>query len=209
MGSSYGQACGKDFRLWSTDSIGNSVAMSDARVIFLNGAPSVGKSSTARALHELLDQPHFYLGLDEFRRGYRDQVWLSDDGALFRRMVEVYLQTLAIMVRAGHSVIAEATLTPRNRQLYLDVYVDLPVIFVGLTCPLEVAQAREATRGDRRRGPMDLDVPEFHNLHDHGCYDAEIDTASITPRQAAELIIPVLADPPTPSAFDRLRSEVV
>src|SRR5690606_28357737 len=88
--------------------------MTDARAIFLNGAPSVGKSSTARALHELLDEPYFYLGLDEFRRGYRGGVWLSDDGTLFRRMVEVYLKTLALMVESGHSVIAEAMLTPRN-----------------------------------------------------------------------------------------------
>lgn len=180
--------------------------MTDARAIFLNGAPSVGKSSTARALHELLDEPYFYLGLDEFRRGYRGSVWLSDDGTLFRRMVEVYLKTLALMVESGHSVIAEAMLTPRNEALYLELFTDLPVIFVGLTCPLEVAQIREAGRDDRRRGPMNLDHPDLHTLHDHDCYDVKIDTGSITPRQAAELILPVLADPPHPSAFDRLRA---
>lgn len=178
--------------------------MSDAHVIFLNGAPSVGKSSTARALHDLLQRPHFYLGLDEFRRGYPDRVWLADHGNLFPRMVEVYLQTLAVLVRSGHDVVAEAMLTPQNEDRYLELFTG-PVIFVGITCDLTEAMRREAIRGDRRKGPIDLDLPELHALHDHGCYDAMIDTTSITPREAAERILPVLTDPPRPSAFDRLR----
>jgi chloramphenicol 3-O phosphotransferase len=180
--------------------------MPDAHVIFLNGTPSAGKSSTARALHELLERPHYYLGLDEFRRGYLDRVWLADHGDLFQRMVEVYLQTLAVLVRGGHDVIAEAMLMPRNEQRYLELFAGLPVIFVGITCDFEVTLQREAARDDRRKGPMELDLPELHTLHDHGCYDAVVDTTSITPRQAAEQILPVLDDPPRPSAFDRLRA---
>ncbi len=182
-----------------------SLSRPDAQVIFLNGAPSVGKSSTARALHELLQQPHFYLGLDEFRCGYLDRVWLGDHGDLFSRMVDVYLQALAVLVRSGHDVIAEAMLTPQNQDRYLELFAGLPVIFIGITCDLSVAMSREASRGDRRKGPIDLDLPELHTLHDHGCYDGMIDTTMISPRQAAERILPVLADPPRPSAFDRLR----
>ncbi|WP_152363684.1 phosphotransferase-like protein [Microlunatus speluncae] len=178
----------------------------DAHVIFLNGAPSAGKSSTARALHERLEQPHFYIGLDEFRCGYLDRVWLADHGNLFQRMVDVYLQTLAVLVRSGHDVIAEAMLTPANEARYLELFADLPVVFVGITCDFDVMVAREAVRGDRRRGPIDLDLPEVHTLHDHGCYDGTVDTTSITPDQAAERILPVLADPPRPSAFERLRN---
>lgn len=180
--------------------------MPDAHVIFLNGTPSAGKSSTARALHELVEPPHFYLGLDEFLTGYRDRVWSADHGDLFQRMVEAYLQTLVVLVRGGHDVIAESMLMPRNEQLYLELFGGLPVIFVGITCDPAVTLQREAGRTDRRNGPMDLDVPELRTLHDHGCYDAVVDTTSITPRQAAEQILPVLADPPQPSAFDRLRA---
>ncbi|MFC7623902.1 chloramphenicol phosphotransferase CPT family protein [Microlunatus sp. GCM10028923] len=176
-----------------------------ARIIFLNGAPSAGKSSTARALQQRLDEPHFYLGLDEFRRGYLDRVWLADHGDLFQRTVRGYLPMLAAMVRAGHPVIAEAILTPQNEALYLDLFDGLPVIFVGLTCDLEVAQARESVRNDRRRGPMDLDQPDLHTLHDHGCYDLTVDTSRIPVEQVVDRILPVLADPPEPSAFDRLR----
>ncbi|GAB3769489.1 phosphotransferase-like protein [Microlunatus parietis] len=110
-----------------------------ARIVFLNGTPSVGKSSTARALQQRLAEPHFYLGLDEFRRGYLDRHWLADHGT------------------------------------------------------------------DRRKGPMDLDQPELHALHDHGCYDLTVDTSQTSVEQVVDRILPVLDDPPRPAAFDRLR----
>jgi chloramphenicol 3-O phosphotransferase len=79
------------------------------------------------------------------------------------------------------------------------------VVFVGLECRLDVAKAREANRGDRRRGPMNLDHPLLRTVHDHGCYDLRLDTSELTPREVASRIAPVLATPPQPSAFERLR----
>lgn len=181
--------------------------MSPGHVVLLNGAPSVGKSSTARALQGLLAEPHYYLGLDEYRRGYLDSVWLADDGAMFRRMVEPFLRNLATLARAGHDVIAESMLTPDTETLYVDGFPDLEVVFVGLECRLDVAKAREASRGDRRKGPMNLDHPLLETLHEHGCYDVCVDTSELTPGEVARKILPVLADPPQPSALERLRRQ--
>lgn len=142
------------------------------QVVFLNGAPSVGKSSTARALQALLPEPHYYLGLDEYRRGYLDTVWLADDGALFRRMIGPFLLNLATLAHAGHHVIAESMVTADIEGLYVDSFHDVPVVFVGLDCRLNVAKAREANRGDRRRGPVDLE-------HTRGCRPSTI-TATTT-----------------------------
>jgi chloramphenicol 3-O phosphotransferase len=180
--------------------------MSAGHVVFLNGAPSVGKSSTAHALQAMLTDPHYYLGLDEYRRGYLDRVWLADDGALFRRMIGPFIRNLATLARAGHDVIAESMLTSETATLYLDVFRDVQVIFVGLECRLDVAKVREADRADRRKGPMNLDHPLLRTLHDHGCYDLRLDTSETTAREIASRIVPVLRDPPLPSAFDRLRS---
>lgn len=180
--------------------------MSNGHVVFLNGAPSVGKSSTARALQQMLPEPHYYLGLDEYRRGYPDAVWLADDGTVFRRIVEPFLLNLATLARAGHDVISESMLTADIEGLYLSVFHDVQVVFVGLDCRLEVAKTREANRGDRRKGPMKLDHPLLKTLHDHGCYDLRVDTSELTPDEVASRIVPVLADPPQPSAFERLRN---
>ena len=68
-----------------------------------------------------------------------------------------------------------------------------------------VAVAREANRGDRRKGPMNLDHPLLQTVQDHGCYDLRLDTSEMTPRDVAGRIVSVLADPPQPSAFERLR----
>ncbi len=181
--------------------------MSPGHVVFLNGAPSVGKSNTARALQEMLTEPHYYLGLDEYRRGYLDKVWLADDGALFRRMIEPFLHNLAMLARAGHDVIAESMVTPDTEALYLDDFHDLQVVFVGLECPLDVAKAREANRGDRRKGPVDLDHPLLQTLHEHGSFDVCVDTSELTPDEVASQILPLLANPPQPSAFERLRRQ--
>ena len=179
--------------------------MSTGHVVFLNGPPSVGKSSTARALQEILIEPQYFLGLDEYRRGYADRVWLADDGALFRRIVAPFLRNLATLARAGHDVIAESMVTADTEALYLDSFHDLQVVFVGLECRLDVAKAREANRGDRRRGPVNLDHPLLQTVHDHGCYDLRLDTSQMTPREVASRILPVLANPPEPSAFEQLR----
>jgi len=181
--------------------------MSPGHVVFLNGAPSVGKSSTARVLQGMLAEPHYYLGLDEYRRGYLDTVWLADDGGLFRRMIEPFLHNLATLARAGHDVIAESMVTPDTEALYVDGFDDLQVVFVCLECPLDVAKAREASRGDRRKGPVDLDHPLLQTLHEHVCYDLRVDTSKLTPGEVASQILPVLADPPQPSAFERLRRQ--
>lgn len=179
--------------------------MSPGHVVLLNGGPSVGKSSTARALQEMLTDPHYYLGLDEYRRGYLDTVWLADDGALFRRMIEPFLRNLATLARAGHDVIAESMLTLDTEALYLDGFHELQVVFVCLECPRDVAKAREASRGDRRKGPVNLDHPLLQTLHEHGCYDLRVDTSELTPGEVASQILPVLSDPPQPSGFERLR----
>jgi chloramphenicol 3-O phosphotransferase len=179
--------------------------MPTGRVVFLDGAPSVGKSSTARALQQTLPEPQYYLGLDDYRKGYLDEVWLADDGTLFGRMIEPFLRNLATLALAGHDVIAESMLTSENETLYLEIFHDFRVILVGLDCRIDVATNREASRGDRRRGPMNLDHPLLKGLHDHGCYDLRVDTSELTPREVASRIRAVLAAPPQPSAFEQLR----
>lgn len=112
---------------------------------------------------------------------------------------------LNVVVDAGHH---DAYSVPRGilpdcaRRL-----ADLPVLFVGVRCPLDVVMARRrATWGT---DPADGSVPAPVRLwqqavHEPGIYDLEVDTSALTPDECAEAIRRRLAEGPAPSAFHRL-----
>ena len=174
------------------------------QVVLLNGPPSCGKTTLARALRGLLPRPYFHLSLDDFRSGYEQEVWQHDDGHMFQRVMVGYLGALREMALAGNHVIAEAIVTPDRLVLYLDAFAGLSVIFVGVRCPLDVAVARESKRSDRMKGPVDLPEDAFNAVHAHGTYDLEVDTST---RSATDIATDIASALPNlvPSAFERLR----
>jgi len=102
-------------------------------------------------------------------------------------------------------VLSESILLPRNESLYLDIFAPHRVIFVGVYCPLAEALRREQRRVDRRR-PLTIDPAMFDLVHAHGTYDLVVDTARLTPGEAARRITAVLDLAPSPTAFERLRA---
>lgn len=86
---------------------------------------------------------------------------------------------------------------------------DLPVLFVGVRCPVEVIWARrEATWGQQRelvdegvRAAVEL---AERTTHAHGGYDLEVDTSIDTSQRCAELIAARLAEGPPGCGFSRL-----
>jgi chloramphenicol 3-O phosphotransferase len=84
----------------------------------------------------------------------------------------------------------------------------LPVLFVGVLCPIDVIwERREATWGqvrdaidDRVRCAVELGQ---RAAREHRC-DLELDTSILTPGECAEAILKRLADGPPGSAFEEL-----
>lgn len=68
----------------------------------------------------------------------------------------------------------------------LDYLSDLNYITVGVHCPLVEASRRELDRGDRQIG---LAATQFDKVHSNREYDIEVDTSTMTPEQAAKLIL--------------------
>jgi chloramphenicol 3-O phosphotransferase len=157
-------------------------------VVLLNGPPSSGKTTLARALSEVLRPPHFHLSLDDFRRGYPDEIWLHDDGSRFRQVMIGYLGALRAMALAGNDVVAEAVVTRDRLASYLDTFDGLSVVFVGVRCSLEVAVDREARRSDRLKGPVELPEDAFEAVHSHGAYDVEVDTSNTSASDVADYL---------------------
>ncbi|MEO3887013.1 hypothetical protein [Nonomuraea sp. B5E05] len=60
------------------------------------------------------------------------------------------------------------------------------VLLVGVMCPLEVAEQREAGR----RNPPGLARGHFRTVHDHGvAYDMTVDTSTGTPADLAKAVL--------------------
>jgi chloramphenicol 3-O phosphotransferase len=175
-----------------------------ARIVLLNGPPSCGKTTLARALQSALAEPVFHRSLDDFRAGYREADWLTDDGTLFERVMVGYLGALGAMAPAGNDVLAEAVITPARLNLYLRSFVDVPVVFVAVRCPVAVARAREAQRTDRVRAPMELPTDAYAAVYSHAAFDIEVDTSAGNVDAIARDLATQLRTV-TPTAFDRLR----
>jgi chloramphenicol 3-O phosphotransferase len=76
-----------------------------------------------------------------------------------------------------------------------------PVLFVGVRCPLEIAEEWETARGNRARGG----AHNFHDLvHAHGIYDLEVDTSLHTPAECASIIKTAMENNHPRTAFQQL-----
>ena len=84
----------------------------------------------------------------------------------------------------------------------------LPVLFVGVRCPIEIImERRRSTWGTA--GSAEDPVPRpvrlwQREVHIPGIYDLEVDTSLLSPGECAEVIRRRLEDGPAPSAFKRL-----
>ena len=90
----------------------------------------------------------------------------------------------------------------------------LPVLFVGVRCPIDVVMGRRNSgqigrEGEYATGTTDEPVPLpvrlwQQDVHIPGLYDLEVDTSIQSPEQCADLILRHLRDGAPPSAFRRL-----
>jgi chloramphenicol 3-O phosphotransferase len=202
------------------------------RIIILNGAPRSGKSSIVEAIQASFDGPWMNLGVDAYVRHvtpkrYRPGIGLRPGGErpdlepLVPRLYAALYASIAAHSRLGLNVISEfghhdahsrplGILQDCARQL-----TGLPVLFVGVRCPIEIIMQRRLSEGSERRGTyvgvsIDEPIPApvlawQEEVHRPGIYDLEVDT-SITSAEACAEEIRRLADQGVsrPTAFERL-----
>lgn len=82
------------------------------RIIFLNGTSSAGKSSIARELLQVLDEPYFHMPVDSFHamrsRREIDADRLPD---VLRRTWRGFHRAVAGMAEAGNNVVVDHVLS--------------------------------------------------------------------------------------------------
>jgi chloramphenicol 3-O phosphotransferase len=195
------------------------------QIIILNGAPRSGKSSVAAAIQETFEGIWINLGVDAYAHGIpprlRPGIGLRPGGerpdieafvpllyaALYNAIAAHSRLGLNVVVDVGHH---DAYSRPLNilpecaRRL-----AGLPVLFVGVQCPIEVVLRRRAASETGTPyvvgtddDPVPLPVRLWQEeVHKPGIYDLEVDTSPLSPQDCAEAIRLHLSSGPEPSAF--------
>lgn len=198
------------------------------QVIILNGAPRSGKSSIARAIQESFDGVWMNLGVDSYEQvtpprlrpgiGLRPGGERPDLEVFVPRLYAALYESIAAHSRLGLNVVTDVghhdayskplgCLADCARRL-----AGLPVLFVGVRCPIETIMERRAASEPGRgyvTGSSDDPVPLPVRLwqeavHRPGLYDLEVDTSVLSPEQCAEAIRQRLHDGVPPGAIERL-----
>jgi chloramphenicol 3-O phosphotransferase len=195
------------------------------RIVLLNGAPRSGKSSIARAMLAQTDHAWLAFGADAFMAmtpahlqpgiGLRPGGERPDIEPMVQRLYGTLFDALAAMAKGGADVVSDLGIhdgysTPLGilpdavRRLS-----DLPVLFVGVRCPIETIMVRRNADPQGGYYAAGDTVPQpvrrwQDAVHLPGIYDLELDTSLLTPQQCADAIERRLTNWPTPTAFERL-----
>jgi chloramphenicol 3-O phosphotransferase len=169
------------------------------QVIVLNGGSSSGKSGIVHCLQAILPQPWITMGVDDLVDRLPPALLDSGSGISFGPDGEVVLGEawrvienawttgVAAMARAGARIIIDDVfLGGQTSQARLRGHLEgLEVVWAGVRCAPEVAEARELARGDRVPGMAAL---QAETVHQGVVYDIEVDTTHAGSLDCARII---------------------
>ena len=200
--------------------------MKPGQIVILNGAPRSGKSSIVSVIQETFDGPWMNLGVDVFVREvtperYRPGIGLrpGEDShpvaPLVPALYAALYESIAAHSRMGLNVVVDVghhdagILADSARRLE-----GLPVLFVGVRCPIDVIMQRRNDGQPGREGnyavgsasdPIPAAVQRWQDrVHVPGIYDIDVDTSRQTAAECAAAIKRRLQSGPAPSAFRHL-----
>lgn len=164
-------------------------------------------------VHAQITPPRYHPGI-----GLRPGGECPDLEVFVPRFYAALYESIAAHSRLGLNVVADVG----HHDAYsrpLDILADcarrldgLPVLFVGVRCPIEIILERRAGSAvemgyvtGSRDDPAPLPVRLWQEaVHRPGLYDLEVDTSRLRAIQCAEVIQQRLRSVPQPTAFQRL-----
>ncbi|KRD73015.1 AAA family ATPase [Ensifer sp. ENS10] len=177
-----------------------------AKIIFIHGASSSGKSTLARAVQAQIGEPFWHVSIDHlrdsgmlpmerFRRG--DFRWRDHRARFF----EGFHRSLVAYASAGNNLLLEHILEEPGWAAELAVMFEpFDVFFVALHCELAELVRRETLRADR---PIGSAADDFHRIHEGQRYDLQLHSRDAAEDNAAKLISAWTLRR-SPSVFDEL-----
>ncbi|MEH7549746.1 MULTISPECIES: chloramphenicol phosphotransferase CPT family protein [Bacillaceae] len=195
------------------------------KIIILNGTPRSGKSSIAAVIQNMFEGVWMNIGVDNFMKitpeRYQPGIGLRPGGErpdlepLVNIMYRAMYEMVAIYSRLGLNVVVDVG-HHEGYSIPLDILPKcarilngLPVLFVGVRCPIEVVLERRLKTGYvgyNAQGMVPKSVSLWQQLvHVPGIYDLQVDTSVLAPEECAKLIRQRLEDGPPPTAFQYIQ----
>lgn len=175
-----------------------------AKIIFLNGVSSVGKTSIAKALQTILQEPYIHLGIDHVFEWLPQEFINDPHGIVFETseenshpLVKIKMgdygnnvfkgmrAAMAAFAEQGNNLVIDEVLLSNELEDYTNLLADFQVHYVGIFAPLAVIEERERIRGDRHIG---LARWQYNIVHQNKTYDLEIDNTTLSPLACAKII---------------------
>lgn len=191
------------------------------KIVILNGTPRSGKSSIATVIQDTFEGLWMNMGVDQFMQmtpeKYQPGIGLRPGGErpdlepLIVTMYRTMYEGIATYSRLGINVVVDVGhhdgySVPRGiLPMCAHILEGLPVLFVGVRCPIEVVMERRMDTwhvGYTADGMVPKPVSLWQELvHVPGIYDLEVDTSMLSPEACANLILRRLENGPLPTAF--------
>lgn len=166
----------------------------------LSGTSSSGKSTLAKGLQKILDEPFLHLQLDDFI----GMLPRTDDWEMFQQMVRGMNRAVAAMADEGNNLIVDHVLIDNDwLDQCLENLRENYVLFVGVDCPLGELERRESQRDARRQG---FARQQFESIHKGKIYDVLVNTFEMSADECVEKVVSFYRTE-KPEAFQKLRIE--
>jgi chloramphenicol 3-O phosphotransferase len=177
-----------------------------SRIILLNGCGSAGKTSIAKSIAYLSDDFWLTFGVDTFigmmPHGKQESYFKfipaeNENGPLMRvesqengkNLFDVMPKFAKMIADQGNNLIIDEVLLDQNSlKAYAENLKNHTVYYIGVFCDLKTMQERELLRGDRCIGLSNDQIDRVHQ-GTLNSYDFTVDTTSISPFEAARLIL--------------------
>jgi chloramphenicol 3-O phosphotransferase len=173
------------------------------RVVLLHGTSSSGKTTVARAVQRLADEPWVRLGIDAFWNAVDERwmehgplaaegfAWMEDarivPGPAGQRLAKGMRAAVAACARAGNDMLVDDVFVdPAWLEGWRSELAGLGWLLVGVVAPLDVLEERERARGNRVAGEARF---QFDVIHSGIEYDVTVDTALQLPEECAGAIL--------------------
>ena len=152
-----------------------------------------------------MSAPRYYRGADTPRQGERDAYTAlgaelietsrpgepvsvtAKFGPVFRKLIDSMAPAVRALVDGGNPVIFDHVLHDEAmHRSCLTAFAGLDVLKVGVTCPVEILEARERARGDRVLGRA-RGLAEI--VHTFMPYDVTVDTGALSPQDCVAAVL--------------------